>query len=88
MKILLTHSPEAMALYYGSRALAGLRAVGEVKLHPGSRPLEGKELIQAAQDCDLIVSYRQSPAPAELFESLPRLAPREAAPLRQEVQGR
>ena len=73
MKILLTHSPEARALYYGERALAGLRAVGEVKLNEKSSPLEGEELVAAAQDCDLIVSYRQSPAPAELFQSLPRL---------------
>ena len=73
MKILLTHSPEARALYYGERALAGLRAVGEVKLNEKSSPLEGKELVASAQDCDLIVSYRQSPAPAELFQSLPRL---------------
>jgi D-3-phosphoglycerate dehydrogenase len=73
LKILLTHSPEAMALYYGERALAGLKAVGEVKLNKNSLPLEGQDLIAAAQDCDLIVSYRQSPAPAELFERLPRL---------------
>ena len=73
MKILLTHSPEARALYYGERAFAGLRAVGEVKLNEKSSPLEGKELVAAAEDCDLIVSYRQSPAPAELFQSLPRL---------------
>jgi len=73
LKILLTHSPEAMALYYGSRALAGLRAVGEVKLNKNPSSLEGKDLIAAAADCDLIVSYRQSPAPAELFQSLPRL---------------
>jgi len=73
LKILLTHSPEAMALYYGERALAGLRAVGEVKLHAGSAPLEGTELIRAAEGCELIVSYRQSPGPAEVFERLPRL---------------
>jgi D-3-phosphoglycerate dehydrogenase len=73
LKILLTHSPEAMALYYGERALAGLRAVGEVKLNKNPSSLEGKALIAAAADCDLIVSYRQSPAPAELFQSLPRL---------------
>jgi D-3-phosphoglycerate dehydrogenase len=73
LKILLTHSPEAMALYYGERALAGLRALGEVKLNERSFPLEGKELIKAAEDCDVIVSYRQSPGPAELFQSLPRL---------------
>jgi D-3-phosphoglycerate dehydrogenase len=73
LKILLTHSPEALANYYGERALAGLRAVGEVKLHRGDKSLEGEALIQAAEDCDLIVSYRQSPGPAALFERLPRL---------------
>jgi D-3-phosphoglycerate dehydrogenase / 2-oxoglutarate reductase len=73
MRILLTHSPEARALYYGERALAGLRRLGEVKLHPGSSPLEGEALIAAGVDCDLIVSYRQSPGPTALFERLPKL---------------
>ncbi|HZM37254.1 MAG TPA: NAD(P)-dependent oxidoreductase [Burkholderiales bacterium] len=72
MRILLTHSPEALANYYGERALAGLKAIGEVK--PSEKQtLEGEALIAAAQDCELIVSYRQSPAPAALFERLPRL---------------
>jgi D-3-phosphoglycerate dehydrogenase len=69
----LTHSPEALDLYYGPRALAALRKVGEVKLHHGATPLEGEALIKAAEDCDLIVSYRQSPGPAELFRRLPKL---------------
>jgi len=73
LKILLTHSPEAMKLYYGPRALAGLQALGEVRLNEKKESLEGEALIAAAQDCDLIVSYRQSPGPAKLFESLPRL---------------
>jgi D-3-phosphoglycerate dehydrogenase len=73
LKILLTHSPEALANYYGPRALAGLQAVGEVVLNSRSASLEGKALIDAAKDCDLIVSYRQSPGPAEIFESLPNL---------------
>ena len=72
-RILLTHSPEALALYYGDRALSALRALGEVKLNREGRPLEGKALIEAASGCDLIVSYRQSPAPAALFEALPKL---------------
>ena len=53
--------------------MAGLKKVGEVKLHHGAEPLEGEALIKAAEDCDLIVSYRQSPGPAALFERLPRL---------------
>jgi D-3-phosphoglycerate dehydrogenase len=73
LKILLTHSPEAMANYYGERALAALKASGEVKRHQGSQPLEGEALIEAAKDCDLIVSYRQSPGPAAVFERLPKL---------------
>ena len=73
MKILLTHSPDAFANYYGERALAALKKAGEVRRHQGKEPLEGKALIEAAQDCDLIVSYRQSPGPAELFERLPQL---------------
>lgn len=71
--ILLTHSPEALANYYGERALRGLQSVGQVRLHTGPQSLEGEALIAAAQECDLIVSYRQSPAPAALFERLPRL---------------
>jgi D-3-phosphoglycerate dehydrogenase len=73
VRILLTHSPEAFELYYGERALASLRKAGEVKLNQKSSSLEGEELIRAAEDCDLIVSYRQSPAPAALFERLPKL---------------
>jgi len=72
-RILLTHSPEALGLYYGDRALAGLRALGDVVVHRGDAPLEGEALIEAARDCALVVSYRQSPAPAALFERLPGL---------------
>jgi D-3-phosphoglycerate dehydrogenase len=73
VKILLTHSPEALKLYYGERALGELVKLGDVKLHHGEAPLEGQNLVAAAADCDLIVSYRQSPAPAALFERLPKL---------------
>jgi len=73
LKILLTHSPEAMDLYYGPRALAGLQKLGEVVLNKSAAPLEGEGLIRAAAGCDIIVSYRQSPGPAAVFERLPEL---------------
>jgi D-3-phosphoglycerate dehydrogenase / 2-oxoglutarate reductase len=72
-RILLTHSPDTLANYYGERALAGLKALGDVILNPGEKPLEGEALVRAAADCDVVVSYRQSPAPAALFERLPKL---------------
>jgi D-3-phosphoglycerate dehydrogenase len=71
LKILLTHSPEAMKLYYGPRALASLQALGEVKLNERKESLEGEALIVAAQDCDLIVSYRQSPGPRSFSRGCP-----------------
>jgi D-3-phosphoglycerate dehydrogenase len=73
VKILLTHSPEALKLYYGERALAGLLKLGEVILNKTPSPLEGENLLAAAADCELIVSYRQSPGPAAVFERLPKL---------------
>jgi len=73
LKILLTHSPEARALYYGDRAVAGLQKLGDVVLNEKSSSLEGDELIAAARDCEIIVSYRQSPGPAAVFERLPKL---------------
>jgi D-3-phosphoglycerate dehydrogenase len=73
LKILLTHSPAALANYYGDRALSALRSSGEVILNQKKISLEGEDLIAAAKDCDLIVSYRQSPGPAAVFERLPKL---------------
>lgn len=72
-RILLTHAPDTLVNYYGERALAGLQALGTVIRNLSEKPLQGECLVQAAADCDLIVSYRQSPAPAALFERLPKL---------------
>jgi D-3-phosphoglycerate dehydrogenase len=72
-RILLTHSPDTLANYYGERAVAGLKALGEVVFNENPEPLEGENLVRAAADCDLIVSYRQSPGSAALFERLPGL---------------
>jgi D-3-phosphoglycerate dehydrogenase len=73
LKILLTHSPEALANYYGEAAVSRLKEIGTVKLNSSRESLEGEALIAAASDCDLIVSYRQSPGPAAVFERLPKL---------------
>ena len=72
-KIFLTHPPEALANYYGDRAVAGLQALGELRLNTAGRELSTAELIEAARGCEIIVSYRQTPGPAELFRSSPDL---------------
>ena len=71
--ILLTHTAEAQALYYGEAALAGLRALGPVRLNETGLPLDGEALIQAAAGARIIVADRAVPAPAALFTALPGL---------------
>ena len=72
-KIFLTHPPEALKNYYGDRAVAGLKALGEVRFNSAGRELSTRELIEAARGCELIVSYRQTPGEAELFRNSPDL---------------
>ncbi len=72
--ILLTIKHSARANYYGDKALAGLRALGEVRLNHSDEALDGDALISAAQGCQVIVSDRQTPGPAALFGACPRLA--------------
>lgn len=72
-KIFLTHTPAARAQYYGERALAGLRKLGDVRLHESERTLTTPELIAAAKGCDIIVSYRQNAGDGEIFDASPDL---------------
>jgi len=71
-RILLTHTPAARAAYYG-RALAGLQAHGEVRLHEFAEPLADEALVAAARGCQVVVSDRNTPGPALLFRESPKL---------------
>ena len=73
MKVLLTHTPQARAQYYGERSLAGLQAVAEVKLHQADAALDAIGLIAAADDVDIIVADRLTAGPSEIFPRLPKL---------------
>jgi D-3-phosphoglycerate dehydrogenase len=72
-KILLTSPKPARVLYYPDEALAGLRKLGEVRLNDGDTPWDAAGLVAAARDCDVIVSDRQTPGPAPVFDGLPGL---------------
>ena len=48
MKVLLTHTPQSRAQYYGERSLSGLQAIAQVKLHESSDALDAAGLIAAA----------------------------------------
>ena len=72
--IFLSFEPGARANYYGDKALAGLRALGDVRLHEGTAVLEGPALAAAARGCQVIVSDRRTPGDAALFAASPQLA--------------
>ena len=72
-RILLTHTPEMFRNYYGERALARLRELGEVRLHRDELPLAGEALVAAAQGCEIVVSDFKTPADAPVFEKSPQL---------------
>ena len=71
--ILLTHPESARRLYYGQAAIAGLEALGTLRLNPHDRPFTEAELVAAAADSDVVVSDRQTPGPAAVFDALPGL---------------
>ena len=73
MNILLTHTPQMRANYYGARALAELGQLGRVRLHESGEALDPPSLMAAAQGIDLIIADRLTTGPASIFSALPTL---------------
>ena len=71
MRIFLTHVPDMLENYYGPRALAEMRKLGEVRLNTSGKVLDAKALADVAKGCEIIVSDRQTPGPAEFFPLAP-----------------
>jgi len=73
MKVLLTHTPQSRAQYYGERSLKGLQAIAQVKLHESDDALDAAGVIAAAGDVEIIVADRLTAGPGEIFPALPKL---------------
>lgn len=71
--VLVTHPRERLATYFGEQALANLQSVARVKLNPDAHDWSTRELIEAAQDCDVLIAYRQTALDAEFFSAVPGL---------------
>src|SRR5689334_12456641 len=67
MRIFLTHVPDMLENYYGPRALAEMRKLGEVRLNTSGKVLDARALAEAAKGCEIVVSDRQTPGPTEFF---------------------
>ena len=72
-RIFLTHIPDMLANYYGPRAVAALKQLGEVRINTGADVLDPAALASAAKGCEIVVSDRQTAGPAEVFSAMPDL---------------
>ena len=73
VRIFLAHDAESRRNYYGERAIAGLRELGELRLNESAAPLPTAALIEAARGCEILVSDRMTPGEAALFDAAPEL---------------
>ncbi|WPB57174.1 NAD(P)-dependent oxidoreductase [Xylophilus sp. GOD-11R] len=73
LKVFVSHTEYELASYYSEAGLAGLRAHADVRLNTTGRVLQGLELAQAAQECEIILAHRSSAGSAETFDHCPDL---------------
>lgn len=71
--VFVSHPRTSLAHYFGARATAALQALADVRFNPGDTDLSSRELAALAQDCDVIISYRQTQGDEALFAALPQL---------------
>ncbi len=71
VRVFLTHTADAFEGYYGERARVALEAMAEVRVNPTSHVLGPEDLAREAKGCAIIVSDRQTAAPAAFFATAP-----------------
>ena len=71
--VLVTHPASRLATYFGERALGQLREWAEVRLNHSEQDWQGADLVAAAQGCEVVIAYRQTPFDAAVFAALPQL---------------
>lgn len=71
--VFLSHPQSKLGHYFGARATTALQATTDVRFNPGETDLSSQEMAALARDCDVIISYRQTPGDEALFAALPRL---------------
>ncbi|MEP6823815.1 MAG: NAD(P)-dependent oxidoreductase, partial [Ramlibacter sp.] len=72
--VFVSHPADKLPQYFGPRAAQALQAIAQVRFNPHLHDLSHAELVQAAQGCDALIAYRQTPGPEALFRELPQLA--------------
>lgn len=69
----LTYTEYELASYYSKAGLAQLKQHANVVMNDTGRILQGRELADAAQGCQVILAHRSSPGLTETFDHAPDL---------------
>ena len=67
IRVFLSHEPEALANFYGERAVRELEAFAEVRMNDSGEVLTSDRLVAGAAGCDAVVLDRNTPADAAFF---------------------
>lgn len=73
MTVFISHTREELAGCYGARELEELHAHADLVFNDSGRVLAGRDLSNAAENCDVILAHRSTSGEAATFESAPRL---------------
>jgi len=73
-RVFVTHPTDKLDQYFGPNATRALQAIADVRFNTEAHELSTPALIAAAQGCDALIAYRQTPGPEALFRELPQLA--------------
>lgn len=73
-RVFVTHPTDKLDQYFGPNATRALQAIADVRFNPSAHELPTPALVAAAQGCDALIAYRQTPGPEALFRELPQLA--------------
>lgn len=72
-RVFLTHNRGALRHYYGERAFQTLSSLADVRFHDSDDDTTVEDIIEQAQDCEILVSFRVPPINAALMDALPNL---------------
>lgn len=72
-RVFVSHPTDKLGQYFGDKASAALQSFAGVSYNKEARELATSELIEAARGADVIIAYRQTPGPEEVFAALPEL---------------
>jgi D-3-phosphoglycerate dehydrogenase / 2-oxoglutarate reductase len=70
-RVLVTHSQDRLDEYFGPRALDQLHGFAEVRLNETTQDPSGQQLVDLAQDCDVVIAYRQTAFDAQTIAAMP-----------------